>query len=115
MQQDLVIQHDEIRRRSDTFWLRRYQGLWPIEAQGHTFFANAILSVGRVLFGSQWDDDIRLFQAAVGGVRSNRVPYEDAIEPIEEAAELCLDLMERVHEAVVSLTREAIDHEGAAK
>lgn len=58
MQDDLVLQYDEIRRRSDTFWLRRYQGLWPIEAQGHTFLGNAILSVGRVLFGDKWDDDI---------------------------------------------------------
>lgn len=58
MQDDLVLQYDEIRRRSDTFWLRRYQGLWPIEAQGYTFLANAILSVGRTLFGDRWDDDI---------------------------------------------------------
>ncbi|KQZ19329.1 hypothetical protein ASD50_07535 [Mesorhizobium sp. Root552] len=58
---------------------------------------------------------LRLFQAAVGGVRSNRVPYEDAIEPIEEAAELCLELMERVHEAVASLTKETIEQEGAAQ
>lgn len=58
MDDDLVLRYDEIRRRSDMFWLRRYSGLWPIEAQGHTFLANAILSVGRVLFGDKWNDDI---------------------------------------------------------
>ncbi|MER8531688.1 hypothetical protein NKH61_10620 [Mesorhizobium sp. M1005] len=58
MQQELALQYDEIRRRSDAFWLRRHQGLWPIEARGHIFLGNAILQVGRALFGDRWDDDI---------------------------------------------------------
>lgn len=57
---------------------------------------------------------LRLFQAAVGGVRSNRVPYEDAIEPIEEAAELCIDLMERVHESLAILIKDNSDQEGGS-
>lgn len=58
MQQELALRYDEIRRRSDAFWLRRHRGLWPLETRGHVFLANAVLQVGKALFGDEWDDDI---------------------------------------------------------
>ncbi|TIQ35993.1 MAG: hypothetical protein E5X48_11245 [Mesorhizobium sp.] len=58
MRQNLALRYDEIRRRSDAFWLRKHQGLWPLETRGHVFLANAILQVGEALFGEGWDDDI---------------------------------------------------------